>query len=265
MAITRPRLALPRDHQILAAVGTLAPASAEDIQRLLFPGTEAEQARRSTARRRLGKLCRLGLGRQLRTGNLADPAWYALTPLGKERVEEASAGGETAVRTLTGLGRMNLKAHRELNRLRISFVLAARAHPKLALRAWLPERELRALAPREQSPLVPDALILFEHQESRTEIALAIELDLGTERHQVLRAKVAAYRALRGAPLFGSGHWLLVFVVPSARRGDVILRLLHEGGADDFAALGVLCELGERTVLAEGWYSAKTGEPVALF
>jgi hypothetical protein len=74
-----------------------------------------------------------------------------------------------------------------------------------------------------------------------------IEMDAGTQRKTVLRAKAGRYAAFRTAPhLYGHADWRLLVLVPSARRARTVAAAITSGGAGAFGFVAVAKDLEER-------------------
>jgi hypothetical protein len=142
-------------------------------------------------------------------------------------------------------------------------VIASALHSNSAwtLDRFLPEWEIRETLRGIWQPVVPDALlqVTLSSEVPQRVVRAAVEIDLGTERRNVLVLKLRSYRELlmAGDSLLGWGEFGLVLVLggwSSARQRD-LGRLLdeHWGGwwmtwpqdGDAASLLAVLKERGE--------------------
>jgi hypothetical protein len=244
---------VPRDIQILYALGLLGPTLAEIIGRLLFPTTsEAEEERRATTRARLSKLAEAGFVSILRPNGVTSPNLYALTARGRELVVSETDADPARLRVMTKLGRTNIVHHSMIVSLRVSLVLACRLQPETVLQAFHSERELRGRAQASSSPVVPDALVILARASRR--LAWAIEADTGTERHSVWKRKLTAYRERRAqGTFFDEPDWGLAILVPTERRARSIFRAIESENAGGFAVVGVEAALQEQGPLSSVW------------
>jgi hypothetical protein len=233
--ISGARLQMPRDLQIAYTVGRMGIVTIADTYALWYGSPH-------TARFGFGRLVRLGLLRSFpRTDPLA-PAWYSLTPQGLEWAAEQAGCDERELRAVAGIRRMHLPSMR--NQFWTSVVLACRQLPSIHLRRFQPEWELRPLK-REDMRVVPDAVVtLGGPDESQRECSWLLELDAGTERTSVWRAKAREYVELRSAGrVYGASAWRLLAVVPTARRALTVAVAITAGGAGAFSYVGVIGNL----------------------
>jgi hypothetical protein len=234
--VSGARLQMPRDLQIAYTVGRMGVVTIADTYALWYGSPH-------TARFGFGRLVRLGLLRSFpRTDPLA-PAWYSLTPQGLEWTAEQAGCDERELRAVAGIRRMHLPSMR--NQLWTSVVLACREAPLTCIRRFQPEWELRPLK-REDMRVVPDAAVTLggPDKTSQGECSWLLELDAGTERTSVWRAKAREYVELRGAGrVYGVGVWRLLAVVPTAKRALTVAVAITAGGAGAFSYVGVIGNL----------------------
>jgi hypothetical protein len=175
---------------------------------------------RHTARFGFGRLTRLGLVRSFPRESPLSPAWFSLTPRGLEWTAERAGCDERELRAVVGIRRTNLAASSMRNRFWVSAALACRQNTGIRIGIFRPEWEIRQMKSAAVD-VVPDALVSFIATEGtiERERAWIVEMDAGTQRSAVWRAKASHYAALRDAGrLYGLAAWRLLAVVPSARR-----------------------------------------------
>lgn len=232
------RLHLPRDLEITYVVGRMGVVTIADSYPLWYGSPH-------TARFGFGRLSRLGLLRAFPRPDVISPAWFTLTNHGLEWTAEQAGCDERELRGVGGIRRMNLQAVGIRNRLWTSLVLACRANPVVRLTRVQPEWELR-LERTDGLDVVPDAIVSLGRQmvtEGRA-CAWMIEMDAGTQRKTVLRAKASRYAAFRDAAhLYGYADWRLLALAPSERRARTVAAALTSGGAGAFAFVAVAREL----------------------
>jgi hypothetical protein len=233
--VSGARLHLPRDLQIAYTVGRMGVVTIGDTYPLWYGSPH-------TARFGFGRLTRLGLLRSFPRPDPLAPAWYSLTPQGLEWASEQAGCEERELRAVAGIRRMHLPSMR--NQLWTSVVLACRQHPSIRILRFQPEWELRPMK-REDMRVVPDAVVtLGGPEESHRECSWLLELDAGTERTSVWRAKAREYVELRSAGrVYGAGAWRLLAVVPTARRALTVAVAINTGGAGAFSYVGVIGNL----------------------
>ncbi len=232
--VSGARLHLPRDLQIGYAVGRMGAVTIGDVYPLFYGSPH-------TARFGFGRLMRLGLLRSFPRPSPIVPAWFSLTPRGIEWVAEQSGSDESELRAVCGIKRVNLPALSMRNRFWASLVLACRALPSIRLASFRPEWELRPARP-EHVRVVPDAIVTLANGDETNplERAWMVEMDAGTERSAVWRAKAAQYAELRaGGRLYGATGWKVLAVVPSPRRARTVAMAVATGGAGAFSMVGV--------------------------
>lgn len=234
------RLHLPRDLEITYVVGRMGVVTIADTYPLWYGSPH-------TARFGFGRLSRLGLLRPLPRPDVISPGWFTLTRRGLEWAAEQAGCDERELRVVGGIRRMNLTAVGIRNRLWTSLVLACREHPLVQLFRVQPEWELR-LERTDGLDIVPDVIVSLENQAVTGErrCAWMIEMDGGTQRKTVLRAKADRYAALRAAPhLYGHADWRLLVLAPSVRRARTVAAAITSGGAGAFGFVGVAKDLEE--------------------
>ncbi|MBN2561765.1 MAG: replication-relaxation family protein [Phycisphaerae bacterium] len=238
--VSGARLHLPRDLEIAYAVGRMGVVTTADVYRLWYGSPH-------TARFGFGRLLRLGLLRTFPRPDQLAPAWFALTPRGLDWVAEQAGCDERELRAVCGIRRMNLQAIGTRNRLWTSLVLACRSHPSVQLACVQPEWELRRQR-TDGLELVPDAIISMESKPvtDRRSCAWMLEMDGGTQRSSVLKAKAARYAAFRAVPhLYGHADWRVLLLVPSERRARMAAAAFTSGGAGAFSFVAIARSLGE--------------------
>jgi hypothetical protein len=209
----RGRLELQeRDIELLRALARLRLARTRHLTELCFAGI-----RRDTAQRRLRALFDSGY-LDATSPSLASENLYSLGPLGRALVRES---GETVL----PLPRGGLAHH--LGIVQTWAALASCGIPELALELTRPDWELRAEFGARGLAVVPDLFVVLRLREAA--LALAVEVDLGTEPLRVLRAKARAYERLRGGPggLFGWQRFALAVVLGDGRRKEAVERVLR--------------------------------------
>lgn len=172
----------PRDHSLLRALNRFRIARSSDLRRLLF-------ADRSPARaaERLRQLFCAGY-LEVRVDRLSEENIYALGPAGKRWIESVGA----AVRRLPAGG---IAHHLSIVSAWTQLASVLRADEQLLMRRFRPDWEIRELQRELRLSVVPDALV--ELESGQRMVRLALEVDLATERHAVLRRKFEAYGQLR--------------------------------------------------------------------
>ena len=232
--VSGARLHLPRDLEIGYAVGRMGVVTTSDVYRLWYGSPH-------TARFGFGRLMRLGLLRTFPRPNQLAPAWFSLTPRGLDWVAEQAGCDERELRAVCGIRRMNLPAVGIRNRLWTSLVLACRANPSVRLSCVDPEWEIRRRR-TDDLDVVPDAIVVLEGKTVTVRLGCAwmLEMDAGTQRSSVLKAKAARYAAFRDAPhLYGYANWRVLIMVPSERRARMAAAAFTAGGAGAFSFVAV--------------------------
>jgi len=228
--VSGARLQLPRDLEIAYAVGRMGIITVADTYPLWYGS-------RHTARFGFGRLTRLGLIRSFSRESPLSPAWFSLTPRGMEWTAEKAGCDERELRAVAGIRRTNLAAASMRNRFWVSAALACRQNPGVRIGIFRPEWEIRQMKP-EAVNVVPDALVSFITTDGTVERERAwiVEMDAGTQRSAVWRAKAGNYAALRdaGRP-YGLAAWRLLAIVPSARRALSVAVAITASGAGAFS------------------------------
>ena len=236
--VSGARLQLPRDLEIAYAVGRMGIVTVADVYSLWYGS-------RHTARFGFGRLTRLGLVRSFPRESPLTPAWYSLTPRGLEWTAEKSGCDERELRAVVGIRRTNLAAASMRNRFWVSAALACRQRPGIRIGIFRPEWEIRQMKP-ESVDVVPDAFVSFIGTDGTVERERAwiVEMDAGTQRSAVWKAKAGHYAALRDAGgLYGLAAWRLLAVVPSARRALSVAVAITAGGAGAFSFVATAASL----------------------
>jgi hypothetical protein len=238
--VSGARLQLPRDLEIAYAVGRMGIVTVADAYPLWYGS-------RHTARFGFGRLARLGLIRSFPRESPLSPAWFSLTPRGLEWAAEKAGCDERELRAVAGIRRANLAAASMRNCFWVSAVLACRRNPGIRIGVFRPEWEIRQMKPETVS-VVPDALVSFiaTDETVERERAWILEMDAGTQRSAVWRAKARHYADLRGAGrLYGVVDWWLLAIVPSVKRARTVAVAITAGGAGAFSFVGVASGLDE--------------------
>ena len=238
--VSGTRLRLPRDLQVVYAVGRMGTVTIADTFQLWYGSPH-------TARVGFGRLVRLGLLRSFPRTDPLSPAWFTLTPKGLEWTAEQAGCDESELRAFAGIRRINLPALSMRNRFWTSLVLACRRLPSVHLGSFRPEWELRSLR-SDSVPVVPDAVVTLVGAEAtgERECAWALEADGGTERSAVWKGKASRYAELRTTGrLYGVADWRLLAIVPSSRRARSVAIAVTAGGAGAFSFVGVAGRLDE--------------------
>jgi hypothetical protein len=232
--VSGARLHLPRDLEIGYAVGRMGVVTTSDVYRLWYGSPH-------TARFGFGRLMRLGLLRTFPRSNQLAPTWFSLTPRGLDWVAEQSGCDERELRAVCGIRRMNLPAVGIRNRLWTSLILACRANPSAQLACVEPEWDIRRRRTADLD-VVPDVIVVLKGKAvtDRFGCAWMLEMDAGTQRSSVLKAKAVRYAAFRDAPhLYGYANWRVLIMVPSERRARMAAAAFTAGGAGAFSFVAV--------------------------
>lgn len=235
-----------RDKAILRTVARMRLVATGDLARLLFPGVSTNYV--SQRLRRLFDAQYLGT--QVR--DRSEPNLYVLGPRGRQWVQAQGISLKPAPR----MGQEHFLAI-----VHFWAVIASALHsnPVWTLDRFLPEWEIREGLGGLWQPVVPDALLqlTLSSEVPQRVVRAAVEIDLGTERRNVLVQKLRRYRELlmAGDSLLGWDEFGLVLVLggwSSARQRD-LGRLLddHWGGwwvawPTDGDAASLLAALKER-------------------
>lgn len=210
-----------RDLDILLAIAKMRLLSTADISRLFFSA-------KGTCQKRMRKLFDAKLVQAV-VSDLAAENRYALTPLGHALLVEAL--GEESVPPWRRCPRADGRklAHLSLlNRYRIALACGAAA-AGVSLDRFVPEWELRAAAAR--APIIPDAIAILSSDEAG--IALAVEVDTGSEPPRTVAKKVEAYvtAAVRREAVFGSIAPTVLIVAATVRRARSVARAIVKGSS----------------------------------
>ena len=238
--VSHVRLHLPRDLQIAYAVGRMGVVTVADVFRLWYGSPH-------TARFGFGRMVRLGLLRSFPRPDSLSPAWFSLTPRGLAWTAEQAGCDVRELRAVAGIRRMNLSAVAMRNRLWTSLILACRRNPAVSMASFEPEWELRR-SRQEHVHIVPDAVVTLAGTDVTGERGCAwmLEMDFGTERSSVWKAKAGHYAEVRDANcLYGVADWRLLAIVPSARRARSVALAVVAGGAGTFSFVGVAGHLDD--------------------
>lgn len=237
------RLHLPRDLHIAYMVGRMGVATSAHVGPLFYGS-------HNTARVGFHRLAKLGLLRVFERSDPSKPSWYGLAPVAAAWVIEGMECDDTEVRVVSGIRRMNLSMVDSRNRLWVSAVLAARASEgRCGIDLVRPEWELRRMQ-TDRMRTVPDMQLVVSHRGGSDWLhTWMIELDAGTERTAVIKAKVEAYRVLRGHVLYGAQDWQLLFVVPGPRRARSVAQTVAAAGGSAFTWVAVEADLQDGRAL----------------
>ncbi|MBI5836499.1 MAG: replication-relaxation family protein [Candidatus Eisenbacteria bacterium] len=195
-----------RDEELLLGLNRLRLARTRDLARLGFPGVRLD-----TAAARLRRLFDAGYLEVVAPDRTAENR-YALGPAGRRYV--ADQGEEVGRRPRGGL-------EHHLAIVRTWASIATELPAGVELRLARPDWELRADLGDLGLTVVPDLFVVLAA--GSRELAVAIEVDLGTEPLCVLWAKVRAYGELCGVEgLFGWREFALAVAVGLPSRGDTV-------------------------------------------
>ncbi len=202
----------PRDVELLRAVARLRVARTSDLAVLCFGGV-----RRDTAKSRLRVLFDGGY-LNVSSPDQAVENLYSLGPRG--RVLMTDLGEPAAAVPRGGL------AH-HLGIVGTWVALSSIGIPGLGLELARADWELRSEFGKQGLAVVPDLFAVLSVGPAR--LALAVEVDLGTEPLRVLRAKVRAYDRLLRAEhgLFGWPDFVLAAALVDDRRRESVEKLLR--------------------------------------
>ena len=204
---------MPRDQELLRALARLRVAGTSALVRLCFG-----DVRRDTAARRLRRLFDAGYLGVRTTDDPTAESLYVLGPEGRQLIREESE-------IETSVPRGGLDHHLAIVETWVA--LATLASPGVALQLARADWELRAQFPGSL-PIVPDLFVVLDL--SSGSLALALEVDLGTEPLKVLRAKLEYYRRLGAGPngLLGWRGFAVGVVLRGPGRVPFIRDLLAE-------------------------------------
>jgi hypothetical protein len=222
---------MPRDTEILFAVGRMAQSTSDQLCRLFFGD-------RSTGYRRLAKLVALRL-LKVSVYHQDEPNVYSLRPEAINLLVES--GMERQALYLSRVKR-HLDVHLKcLNDVRLELVLAARTQNDMKLESFHSDLDLRRMSGIVAPAYIPDAIA--ELQLVSGPLALIIEIDLGSEGLSVFASKIEATVILwrREKRCWGAaaGRWRPVVFVPSTVRARALARTIVELGG---GALWLLAE-----------------------
>ncbi|MBI4438180.1 replication-relaxation family protein [Candidatus Uhrbacteria bacterium] len=231
-----------RDTLVLTLVERAQPVTIDQVAR-------GVQMSVPMARRRLRVLRDLGLVTVHLPEGLNGPNRVTLAPAARP-VLAAALGGEAGdYRVRDGVERVNLAHHDGQVDLYVALSVACGRSRAWRLARFLFEGELRRALPNAR--LVPDAVALLSA--GAGQVAVAFEVDLGTESPSWLAHKALAYAALRsaGAPLLGTSNWRVAVTVPTARRRNRLALAAWEAGLPEgLVSFAVASELTDRDILA---------------
>lgn len=176
-----------RDKELLLGLARLRIGPTSALAKLFFG-----DVRRDTAAKRIRRLFDSG-HLSVRVEGIAEESLYMLGPKGRAFVR--AEGGEDM-----SVPRGSLEHH--LGVVETWVALATLGMPGVDLQLTRADWELRSQFVGAL-PIVPDLFVVLGHRSGS--VAMAIEVDLGTEPLKVLRAKLETYRriALSGEGLFG--------------------------------------------------------------
>lgn len=201
---------MPRDQELLSALARLRVARTSALVRLCLGGI-----RRDTAARRLRRLFDAGF-LAVRSSEATQESLYVLGPKGRQFVR---GEGEAE----PSVPRGSLEHHLAIVETWVS--LATLELPGVALQLARADWELRTEF-GGGLPIVPDLFAVLDVPAGP--VALAVEVDLGTEPLKVLRGKLAMYSqlALSRQGLFGWPQFGLCIALRGAGRIPFLRDLL---------------------------------------
>ncbi len=174
------------------------------------------------AQRRLSRLIDYGILRGFWAANMQRPRGrytYALTNAARQELETLIWAGDVPSPDTDKVQAPSPVIHQlATHDLLIAFLRASPATEDTGLAAWIPER---AAALAYRGYVRPDAIAVFRAGDRAT--LLVVERDLGTERRDILRAKVDRQSSKLYRPLDGS----LGLIVESARRAAAVRSFLQ--------------------------------------
>ena len=222
-----------RDELVLEALVRFRLARTSDLARTAFPGV-----RPTTCSLRLRRLFDAGYV-DVRPGDRSEENVYSLGPLG---LRWAEAEGLAVGRIPRGSIEHHLGIVRAWSALAAELGRLHGVELELARADW----DLREEFGVQGLAVVPDLLLVLGARSGS--VAVAVEVDLGTEGLSVFRAKVGAYAALadRRAGLFGYRDFTLAVAVGPAGRLPGVRRVL----ASAWTGKGTAWLLEERPAVA---------------
>lgn len=233
-----------RDLKLLGALYWAGLLAMPQVERLFFPS-------RRRAQQRMRALLDRGLVRAHLQGDaLHRPNVYTLTPAGRSLLVDAGrlALNAPAPRALPRLSKLpHALAVREV----FAAFIQAECAGHLRLDDFRFEDDLSAEPALRGAKVIPDALALVTHDDSTRTVG--IEVDLDTEPHAILKAKLETWHRLlvHGLPGIVPVSTALLLVAPREGRRANLLRLANEAGL----ATRVLALLPEHleAMLVAGW------------
>ncbi|MDB4931668.1 MAG: Replication-relaxation [Myxococcaceae bacterium] len=233
-----------RDLDLLGVLYWAGLLSMPQLERLFFPS-------RRRAQQRMRALLDRGLVRAHLQGEaLHRPNVYTLAPTGRSLLIDAGRLGPEAAPP-RALPRVSKLAHALAVREVFAAFLGADRNGHLRLDDFRFEDELVAEPAFRGAKVIPDALALVTREEGMRTVG--IEVDLGTEPHAVLRAKLETWRRLveHGRSEAVPTTTALLLTASSEGRRASLLRLASEVGLAARTLALLPNHLG--TALAEGW------------
>ena len=217
-----PLVLQPRDETILTLVSEFRLLSREQLQRLLdFPCV----TRINVRLKRLYDRCYLSR-RFLPTLKGSPKVLYFLGPRGIGTVSDSlgidSLVFEREMKNISEGKDLFLNHQLSLNVVRISFILAIKNHPQIALERWLSEKDCPIEIPSERGnrALRPDGYFCFSIQ--RRLYGFFLEVDCSTMSNGRIKSKVMAYLNYAKSGLyekdFGLKYFRVLFVTKTQAR-----------------------------------------------
>lgn len=234
-----------RDLDFLSTLYWAGMLTMPQIERLYFPS-------RRRAQQRMRALLDRGFVRAHLQGDaLHRPNVYTLAPAGRSFLIDAGRLAPDAAPP-RALPRRSKLAHALAVREVFTAFLAAERAGQLRLDDFRFDDDLCAEPMLRGAKVVPDALALVTRdEETRT---IGIEVDLGTEPHTVLKAKLGTWHHLllgRGTTSSLPTSTTLLLVTPREGRRTSLLRLARDAGLATRATVILSDETGP--TIAAGW------------
>ncbi|MBI2373844.1 MAG: replication-relaxation family protein [Deltaproteobacteria bacterium] len=248
-----------RDQQILDFIERAQPVATSAIE--VFASMSLPMARR-----RLRVLFDLGAVRVFMRGQEHENL-YGLAPLGARAVAELRDCDNDPVRTLRGIGCVQLAHHAGVARFFALLTAATRVPNTWTLERFLFESEIRASLPDPRGAQLPDAAARLCLAQAHR--AFAIEMDTGSEKSPrwILEHKLLPYGAAKaaGTPLLECPSWKVLFLVPSEKRRSRLLGVLRGASVPDlFVFFAILPSLTAANLFVpELWHTTHRGGLVA--